>query len=225
MLDDPPAGSGLADQFLEIARDPALRESVYGRLRDYCHQSRNHLNSFKLGIYLARRQSDDGLATPWESVERAYINLEERIERVQLICRPSVLSMMTLRIGLLMADRRASWAAILADGGCSLDCDPPEEDATARFDAERLGTALDAFAAWRAGFGPPGREIRLTWGVESGIAVVRWSERGTVGPSREDDPTLALPLLARVIADHGGELVEEGWGGYRLELRWPTSKT
>ena len=52
----------LSRQLMEFARDTTLRQEVYKRLGEYCHQCRNRLNSLKLSLYLVKRQSHDSLA-------------------------------------------------------------------------------------------------------------------------------------------------------------------
>src|SRR5258707_9571590 len=103
------AEGSLADQLLEVARDPTLRQSVYLRLGEYCHQCRNRLNSLKLSLFLAMKQSDQGLRHEWGLIERDYLELERIVDRVQMICRPMTLSRVSLALDLLFEDRREEW--------------------------------------------------------------------------------------------------------------------
>ena len=67
-----------AEQLLRIAEDPDLRWTIYERLGEYCHRCRNQLNSLKLSIYLARKQSPASRPCLWTEIERDYQVLEQR---------------------------------------------------------------------------------------------------------------------------------------------------
>jgi hypothetical protein len=217
----------LGDHLLRLARDPDLRLMVYEHLREYCHQCRNRLNSLKLSIYLAMRQASSTAVDPWVEIERHYRDLESRVEQVQFLCRPLVLSRVTLGLDLLFDDRSESWTRLMATRGRGLELVPPADRAVASFDVDRLGKALDSVVAWRATESSAGQSARLRWWVEAGFAGVSWEEtdtpRGPTDPSSPDQaPAWTLPLLARVALAHGGDYRIETDRGWRLEVAWPS---
>jgi hypothetical protein len=217
----------LADQLLRIARDPDLRRTVYEQLGDYCHQCRNRLNSLKLSLYLAMRQSPTADAGHWSTIDGHYQDLERRVDRVQTLCRPLTLSRVTLGLDLLIDNRRAAWSRSMASAGRSLVFDPPVDRAVANFDVERMGQALDSLVEWRAGDPSSATEARLSWWVSGGGAHLAWEElqaassRPTL-PRSSEGATWTLPLLSRVVMAHGGDYRVEDDRGWRLEIWWPS---
>lgn len=129
----------LGDLLLLVARDSGLRLEVYEHLREYCHQCRNRLNSLKLSLYLAMRQSSLPTSDPWAEIEQHYRDLESRVEQVQFLCRPLVLTRTTLGLDLLIADRREKWTRQMAEQGRGLELIPPKDRAVASFDVDTLG--------------------------------------------------------------------------------------
>ena len=217
----------LCDQLLRIARDPDLRLKVYEHLREYCHQCRNRLNSLKLSIYLAMRQSPPTTADPWVEIERYYRQLEARVEQVQFLCRPLQLSRVTLGLDLLIDDRREAWARLMAEGGRGLEVVPPPDRAVASFDVDSLGRALDSIVAWRASDRSAARSARVRWWVEDGLAHVAWEEPGAKPGPGDFNPAggasaWSLPLLARVALAHGGDYQINTERGWRLDVAWPS---
>ena len=219
----------LADQLLRIAHDPDLRQAVYGRLGEYCHQCRNRLNSLKLSIYLAMKQAPASTLDFWEEINGHYQALESRVEQVQWLCRPISLSRVSLGLDLLIDDRRPAWASSMESKGRGLEVIPPADRAIANFDVEQLGRAIDAVVDWRAAEpgsnGPP----ELRYWVEAGVAHITWAEPGTPAspglgscPHEHRASTWALPLVARVILAHGGDYRIETDRGWRLEISWPS---
>jgi hypothetical protein len=212
----------LGDQLLRIARDPVLRLRVYEHLREYCHQCRNRLNSLKLSLYLAMRQSPSPNADPWVEIERHYRDLESRVEQVQFLCRPLLLSRVTLGLDLLIEDRREAWTRRMAELGRGLELVSPSERAVASFDVDSLGRALDSVVAWRASDRSDARSARLRWWVEGGFAHVAWEEPATPArPGCVPPPAWTLPLLARVALAHGGDYRIDTERGWCLDVAWP----
>jgi len=227
MPSDQTEDARLADQLLAIARNPILRHSVYERLGEYCHQCRNRLNSLKLSLYLARRGAVEGYAGTWDALDGHYLELELLIERVQVICRPMVLSRITVGLDLLIEDRRQEWTSILAGRGGDLSFIAPTDRALASLDIDRMILGLDALARWRSVAVAPGTTTRIRWWVDAGWAHLAWEEdppraRFTLGTDPSPDRTWTLSLLARVAAEHDGELRLNDRLGWRLELTWPS---
>ena len=223
-MSDSLANDSLARELLEIARDAGLRQSVYLQLGEYCHQCRNRLNSLKLSLFLAIRQSDREHAGDWEPVERRYLELERIVDRVQTICRPMNLSRVTIDLELLFEDRREEWSRWMAAGGGDLKWAYPRARSPASFDVEWMGQALDALVRWRAGGLTEDRQAVFRWWVESSRACISWEESPEVGTnSHEGGATWALPLIARVLEAHGGEYRVSLSFGWRIDLSWPLS--
>ncbi len=216
----------LADQLLRIACEPDLRQGLYDRLGEYCHQCRNRLNSLKLSLYLIMRHSSGIANRPWESIDRLYQDLERRIDQIQTLCRPLRLSPVTLGLDLLIDDRREGWESLLGRSGKTLVIARPTDRAVVGFDVEWLGQGLDAFVAWRASVSG-GSVATVRWWAELGLVHLVWEESGVPiqlagALSSEIDALWAFPLLARIILAHHGEFRLQLDSGYRLEMTWPT---
>lgn len=222
-MTDAPAG----DFLLRIARDAELRQAVYDHLREYCHQCRNRLNSLKLSIYLAMKQSPRPSAENWSEIDRQYRELESRVDLIQFLCRPLVLTRVTLGIDLLVEDRQDAWSRSMAAEGRSLEVVPPAQRAVASFDVDGMGRALDALVAWRSADASASRSAELRWWVEGDRAHVTWDEpspptRRKVDRPSGSPPGWTLPLLARIILAHDGDYRLETDRGWRLDVTWPT---
>lgn len=214
----------LTDRLIRVVRDPDLRANLERGLSDYCHQSRNRLNSLKLSLYLVRRQNPGTLNPVWQKLEADYGLLESQFERVQAIYQPLTLTPVSLPLGLLFDDRRPAWAQIMADRGRQIEFEPPAGPAVARFDVTQLGEALDILVRWRAGQGGGGVKIR--WGVDAGEASIDWSEEAHATATVLDDsrdPTFpwSLPMLSRVIEWHRGSMQIRTEPGWSLAMTWP----
>jgi hypothetical protein len=218
---------GLAGSLLNITTDPARIDELYKLLGEYCHVFRNRLNSLKLSLYLARRAGNDPCAPPWAELERRYQDVENLIDRVQTICRPIRLDLIRLSPGAVLEDRGRIWAGWMARNGVSLALSPPGQKAEGTFDPNRLLQALDALVDWRSRAGDPGTSARLAWSLDCHRFLIEWEEQGPGRPAfdeetDEDRPAeLALPLISRVMAAHGGTMTVGLEGGLRVRLRWP----
>ncbi len=227
---DPLVETSLTSQLMEIVQNPRLRADLNQVLGDYCHQCRNRLNSLKLSLYLAKRQSPQGVTSAWMALESDYQSVEAQLAKVETLCRPLCLSPVTIGLNLLFEDRRASWSKVLAEAGRDLEFHQPEEQSVARFDVDRLGLALDAMVAWRAEQGSSTTQTLVRWWVECNQAHVSWVEH-----SSQDVPdsvrlpdqfcAWTLPLLTRIVTEHGGSVEVDDRVGWSLKMSWPSEPT
>src|SRR5262249_53578263 len=141
---------GLAGSLLAITTDSARIDALYQILGEYCHLFRNRLNSLKLSLYLARRPAADGLETRWCELDRKYLDIEHLVERLQMICRPIRLDLVTFALGSLLEERRPIWSEWMVRRNLGLELRRPEQPAVGQFDPHRLITALDALVEWRS---------------------------------------------------------------------------
>ena len=221
-------GSDLVSVLMEIAQNPALQRDLDKILGDFCHQCRNRLNSLKLSLYLAKRQSPNRVTETWRDLESDYQALERQFERVQTICRPMCPSFVTIDLSLLFEDRRLNWSKILTDQGLELEFVRPQGRCLARFDVNQMGAALDAVIQWRAEQGSLATRTLLKWWDDSGRTHVEWVEAASI-VRREKTPSpprpevaWTLPNLAQVVAEHGGTIKVDERNGWVLSFSWPS---
>lgn len=218
----------LAEQLLRIAHDPELRRTLHERLGDYCHRCRNQLNSLKLSLYLAIKQTPAARASLWTEIDRCYQELESRVDQIQTLCRPMTLSRVTLGLDLLIEDRREQWSHVMISQGRTLEFVAPAERAVASFDVQRMGQALDSLVAWRAGEGASSLPVRMRWWAEAGFAHLVWEEplesttRLPESRAESRSRTWALPLIARVAEAHEGDCRVQDDQPWRIEISWPS---
>lgn len=232
-LDEPPARQ-LARSLTRIAASPSQTRHLHAVLGDYCHQSRNLLNSLKMSFYLARRCPDSNKLDPLRHLEPRYILAERFIDRLQQIARPIPLSSVSLPLSLLIDDRAPVWAETLGRSGRALIIESPLDSSTGLYDPMRLGQGLDDLVAWRSAIAPPGFDLRLRWAVENRHFHLVWDEPESTRPDlRHSETTLAqaaevehwgpliVPLLGRLITLQGGTLDLTDSEAWTLTLRWP----
>jgi hypothetical protein len=155
-----------------------------------------------------------------------YREVEHLFDRLQTICRPMSLAVVRMSLSLLMEDRRKQWVEQFTARGRALELVRVGESDVGDYDPQSLGIALDALVAWRAAAGASGQGARLRWGARQGRFEIEWIERGARdrrASPRDDDgrEPLALPLLGRVVAAHGGTLELLGRAGRHLRFFWP----
>lgn len=222
----------VSSTLLEIARTGEVRSTLEERFSDYCHACSNRLNSLKLSLYLAQRQPAGRSDRLLQTANERYQLLEQQFELFRAVCRPFKLSPVQLDLALLIEDRRVEWTKILAESGVQLVFEPPGLPVEVRIDADRLGQALDEMVRWRASVCRPGVVVTLEWGWQIDSAQARWahliwrefSVRSNAGRPAESHvgSTWALPVLTRVLTEHGGSVSCHDQGGWQAELLWPT---
>jgi hypothetical protein len=211
---------------LAIAADPPRVERLYQVLERYCHRMRNRLNCLKMSLYLAKRlETADGLAD-WVELEARYRTLEQLMDELQAFYGTMALKPIRAPLGMLLDERRASWTQWLTARGRTLELLAPATPAIGEFDPTRLGQCLDALAAWRAEVGPPGTAVRLRWWADNDHLHLLWEEPGVplqpeTGARDDRLASLALPMVARVVAAHRGTLDISPRHEVRLCLCWP----
>jgi hypothetical protein len=231
----------LAVGLRRVAADPRLTHRLHELLGGYCHQCRNLLHSLKLSLYLARRSGgpagEDSGDAVWVDVEPRYLELERVFDRLHQVCRPMPLSPVRLGLDMLIDDRRDDWSRTLAERGQGLEIERLAGDLFGGFDPVRLGQGLDDLVTWRSRAGRPGNVLRLRYGAGDGSFKLDWDEtrpagaRANPGPAAADPDVeavttraygvLTVPVLARVMALHGGDLETADRGRWWLRLRWP----
>jgi hypothetical protein len=218
----------IQDRLGHLVCDPEQASALHALLGPFCHRSRNLLNSVRLSLYLAQHQEERvrDSAWNWAELERMYREVEQVFDRLQTICRPMSLALVRMSLALLMEDRRKGWVELFAARGRVLELDRAGGSDVGDYDPQCLGMALDALIDWRAEAGPSGTRARLCWGGNRGRLHVEWFERGSSAgrslPREYAGPEpLALPLLGRVVAAHGGTLKQLGSAGRHLKLSWP----
>jgi hypothetical protein len=169
----------------------------------------------------------------WGELAQLYEEIEGLFDRLQLIYRPMTVTTVRSPLGLLVTERSPAWRRSF---GRVLEIDRPDGDDSGDFDPMYLGLGLDAFVAWRAVAGDPNRLPILSWRIVGGCFEVAWSEASSSGrslaPAQEFGiapksrpavrvDSLALPLLARVVAAHNGTLETTSDPAFEMKLRWP----
>jgi hypothetical protein len=213
---------GLAGSLMRLAADPARIQALYKMLGEYCHLVRNRLNCVKLGLYLARRDSQDGHSDRWIHLDQLYGEVEAFVDRFQTVCRPFQLAPMKVDLGSLLEERRPVWDGWLSKRGRWMNWRAPATPAVGRFDVARLSHGLDALAMWRAETGPADTPVRVSWKAQEDRLNLSWEEAGPWCADDQQSTGLVLPLLARLVSAHGGSLRLSLKDGLHLRLSWPT---
>lgn len=237
MFSTPHEGSAelrLCDALLGFV-DGGRLDSLRQTLRGFNHRFRNLLNSLRMSFYLAKRSGFQSGSDRWGEIDRAYKEVEQFQSRLETIYQAMPLTPINGRLGALVNEREATWVDWFRQNGDELILEAPEEESEGRFDPMFLGTALDGFIAWRAASLSPGSRATLRWTADGEDFAIDWTERSSESPgSRPSAParsasrslsettaSLSLPLLARVVAEHGGRLSWSREPEIEARVRWP----
>jgi hypothetical protein len=234
------AQEGLSTSILRVVDDPERIEPLRQILSTFTHRCRNSLNGIKMSLYLFKREGVGSVPAGLSELERTYQNLELLFDRLQVIYRPFTLTLVRAPLGQLVSERLPSWRSWLNVKGRTLEVSAPAIDLAGDFDPMYMALGLDAFVAWRADAAHTDRPARLSCGIADGFFEVRWEE----GPSTQCFPpedrkfrhqkgsrpdgqvdSLALPLLARIVAAHGGYMETGSDPALVMSLRWPRFQT
>lgn len=234
---DGPADDGLSAALLRLVQDDRKVEMLRANLSGFCHRCRNSLNGIKLSLYLFRREARGGVPECWSDLESTYQQVEGLFDALQAIYRPMPIARVRLDVEDLMVEHLPRWRSWFESRGLAIRLDAPDEPVLSDFDPVQLGAGLDALARWRAESGSPGTLARLGWSACGEAIEIFWEEsvavstepvqRGDHGSGGERRPAgrpvdaLALPLLARVVAEHGGRLQAGRAPGLGVRVRWP----
>ena len=235
---DGPAEEGLSSSLLPIVQKEEQVARLRAVLSSFCHRCRNSLNGIKLSLYLFRREARRGLPDRWAEIEAIYQQVEHLFECLQTIYRPMTITMVRLPLDELIRQHEPRWRSQLAARGIDLQIALAEPEVIGDFDPAHLGIGLDAVASWMAEACHPEGRARVSLALRDGTIEIRWelspppgdpmpAEHG--GPSRQsicEMPTpridsLVLPLVARILAEHGGCLERERGVNLVVLLRWP----
>lgn len=214
----------LSSSLLPLVSDEERVQSFKDLVATFVHRTRNLLNGIKMCLYILRRRSSPERARDWAELERVYSAVETLLDRLQMIYKSQCSRTIRCPLGQLIKDRLPTWRRVLSRRGLALDVDAPAEETPSDFDPSAFTTGLDAFVSWRAEVAPAGSRVLIGWRIDGDDLELWWKEDE---PASDDLPvnlgvdTLALPLLARITALHGGRLEERRNPELSLSLRWP----
>ncbi len=214
--------------------DPVTPEFGPRILRHFSHRCRNSLSGIKLGLYLLKKEMQDPSRSHWHDLGRRCDDIEKLFDRLDRIYQSAPLTLVRSPLGPLFAERLPLWRSLYPDWAQTIVLDPPKHDAAGDFDPSQLGLGLDALVMSRAESGNS-REPRLAWQATGAQFEISWQETparaANQAGSSADPPlgsqfsdccaSLALLLLARVAADHGGALETAEEHGMRIRIQWP----
>jgi hypothetical protein len=203
-------------------------------LRHFSHRCRNTLSGIKLGVYLMKKEMKCVSPSRWTELGRTCDEIERLFDGLQRIYQSTTLTVVRAPLRQLFAERLPVWRSQFAARGRTILVDSPEGELSGDFDPTHLGLGLDAFVAWRADSGES-RAPRLAWRADGKEFTISWQESPVEPPSGQgrseqarkwQSPTdltssMALLLLARVAADHNGQLEASSDPSLEMTIRWP----
>ncbi len=233
-----PAEEGLSSSLLRIVQEPERVQCLRAALSDYCHRYRNALNGIKMSLYLFQREARGAVPDSLDDIEAIYRQIVRLFDHLQTIYRPMAMTMVRSTLDGLIHHQVPTWRSWFESRGLTVQLDPPESEVPADFDPAQLGIGLDALAAWRAESCAPATSTRIAWMARDGWIELRWEEIASQHPRDRSDlagrtippegksagrrlDLLELPLLARIVAEHGGRIHRTPGEALRLVLDWP----
>ncbi len=217
----------LTRAMLPVVANPEHVTLLYNQLREFCHDICNDLSRYRMQIYLARRDPSIAPGLPIDEIEARYQDLERFVAALQLICRPMQPMRMPIALDLILEERHVEWTETFAHHGRSLHWTSPAPQVNGAIDPGLLTDALDALVGWRA---EVGSEVQADWCVVGDALRLNWAEPHAVDGSGGERginrrmPCLALALVGRVFAAHGGTLTVNEDSGFHLEGVLPLHK-
>jgi hypothetical protein len=217
-----------------VAADPGRTDELYVVLGEFCHGVRDRLNALKISLYVANQGLPPAFQHSWSEIHEQYLGVEHFVDQFQTVFRPMSLSLLNATLGRLIDENREEWDRLIQSRGANLFWSRPKTEPTGAFDPMRLTDALDRFVHWRAEQLQPGTMVYASWTTESDQYRFTWEERHTSAsrpPATPSDAArqehrcanMALPMLTRVMALHGGAVSIRSGDEYLLELRWPVT--
>jgi len=219
-----PKHDQLAEALVNVVSDPTKVRALHELLGGFCHQCRNSLNTIKLSLYLAQRVATEPADLDWRPLDEGYREVETIFDRLHTLCRPMTLTLIRAPLSLIFEDRGPTWQNAMSARDAKLTVMSPSDDepVVGEFDPIRLAQGLDAFVVWRSELVPFGQPATLRWGVRDDRFTIDWHEPDVPSrPGSDPSDSLALPLLARIIAAHGGALALDHRNGFHLGANWP----
>jgi hypothetical protein len=218
---------GVARALMAIAADPGRTDELYGVLGEFCHGIRDRLNALKISLYVVNQSVSAEQGRCWQEVHEQYLGVEQFVDHFQTVFRPMSLNLMSVSLGRLLEENRDAWEGLIRSRGAKVFWSRPKTDPAGTFDPMRLIDALDRFVQSRVAELLPGTLVHVSWFSEDGQFRFSWEERNPPvaadQPPREEcrNSMMALPMLARVMALHGGAVTARSCNGCSIELRWP----
>lgn len=221
---------GVARALMAVAADPSRTDELYGVLGEFCHGVRDRLNALKISLYVANQSLSSEFGRSWQEIHEQYLGVEYFVDQFQTVFRPMSLNLMSVSLGRLIDENRDRWERLVQSKGANLFWSRPKADPVGTFDPMRLTDALERFVNSRADEILPGTMVHVSWSAEGGRFRFSWDEKNPAGNrtpavSLAGDgyriSNMALPMLARVMALHGGVVSVRSGDECGLELRWP----
>jgi hypothetical protein len=221
---------GVARALMAVAADPNRTDELYEVLGEFCHGVRDRLNALKISLYVANQSLGPEFERSWQEIHDQYLVVEHFVDQFQTVFRPMSLNLMSVSLGRLIDENRDHWERLVHNKGANLFWSRPKADPEGRFDPMRLTDALERFVSGRTEEMLAGTMVHVSWTAEGDRFRFSWDEK-TPAVSRTHASglladgyrlgNLVLPMLARVMALHGGVASIRSGDEFGMELRWP----